>query len=178
MGIRQGFEEDLPGESFHLSNCLLEGTPVLNGGAQGQKLLPAQRHGDGLAGHFAGPLITGTRGVQLGSIHDRTLADVAQVSQAGAEALILAREGCGGSCRRRVRRWRRKPWGCGLLGPGAADSASRVFRGSCGCGSGSADLAGSQAPPWRLTERTPAGHPIPLLKNYLVFTRINKSDDH
>ncbi len=67
-GIGQGSEEDLAGQLFHFPDCLLESAPVLDGLTQGVELLWAEGDGNGLSSDLAGPLITGTRGPERGTI--------------------------------------------------------------------------------------------------------------
>ena len=63
---------------------------VLDGLFEGLELFRAEGDGDGLLGHFAGPLVTGAAGLEGGAVQDRALADVTDLGQALAQVLVLA----------------------------------------------------------------------------------------
>src|SRR5258708_35900131 len=68
---------------------------VFNRFAQGLELLWAEGDGNGFSSYLAGPLITGARGSERGTIQHGALADVTGVGQAGAQAVVLTLQGIG-----------------------------------------------------------------------------------
>ena len=74
----------------------MEAALVFDGLAQGLELLGAERDRNGFSCDLAGPLITGARAPERGSIQDRALADITGAGKAGAQAFVLASQGIDG----------------------------------------------------------------------------------
>src|SRR5207244_13489284 len=59
------------------------------------KLFEAHPHRDVAASHFTGPPVTAARTPELGTIQHRALADVTDLGQTFAQAIVLSLQGAG-----------------------------------------------------------------------------------
>ena len=79
----------MAGNLFHLPDRVPKFSLILDGLLHRRELLRTQGNGDGLLSDFSSPLVSASPGSSHGSCQDRSLADVTDLRQAFAQAIVL-----------------------------------------------------------------------------------------